>query len=402
MRIAIVDYGLGNLPNVQKALARAGAPEAAITSDPEIVAGADGVVLPGVGAFRAGMAGLRARGLVEPLRAVARSGRPLLGICLGAQLFLEASAEWGETEGLGLIPGRVEPLPAQPPAGRVRLPHIGWNWVAPRQPHPLFRDLGDGFWAYFAHSYAARPADPADIAAETEHGAPFVSAVARGSVAGVQFHPEKSGAAGLALLANWVAEVRRWAEFTLYPAIDLRGGRAVRLRQGRPDQATDYGDPVAAARRWLDQGARALHLVDLDGAFTGAAGSANAPAIAAIVAEARRRGVPVQLGGGLRTLEAIAAALDLGVSRVVVGSRALDEAFMAAALARFGPDRIVAGIDAREGRVATHGWLQVTEVSAVDLARRLYRLGVRHAVYTDVSRDGTLTGPDWAGLRAVA
>lgn len=196
--IAIVDYNVGNLPSVQKAFKAVGF-ETAITSDPEAIAAADGVVLPGVGAFGHAMESLAACGLVEPVRRYIASGRPMLGICVGLQLLFEVGEEFGETPGLGLLPGRVTRLP-----GRVKLPQIGWNLVEPVQrEHPILAGVQEPFYAYFVHSFAAEAADPADIAATTDYGRVFPSMVARGNLVGVQFHPEKSSEAGLQLLANF-------------------------------------------------------------------------------------------------------------------------------------------------------------------------------------------------------
>lgn len=407
-RIAIVDYGMGNLPNVRKAVLRAArtlaAPgeagadlpwEVTITARPEDVAGADGVILPGVGAFPAAMEALGRTGLGEAVVAAARAGRPVLGICLGQQLLFEESEEWTRTPGLGLLPGRVTRLP-----DTVKLPHIGWNEVTPLRPHPLLEGLEGGLWAYFVHSYAAEPADPADTLAVTDHGRPFPSLVARAGAMGAQFHPEKSSAAGIRLYANWLRLVAGTGGFTVYPAIDLKGGRAVRLRQGDMATATDYGDPVAAAHRWLQAGARALHVVDLDGAVAGR--PVNTAAVRAVVQAAKQAGAVVQLGGGLRTLADMAAALETGADRIVLGSAALDPERMAEAVRRFGPERVVAGIDARGGRVAVEGWTRTAEVAATDLGRRLRQVGVRHAVYTDIARDGMLGGPSDEGVRALA
>lgn len=404
-RIAIVDYGMGNLPNVRKAVLRAAreveagpagaAWDAVITDRPEDVAAADAVILPGVGAFPAAMAALGRTGLGEAVQAAARAGRPLLGICLGQQLLFEASEEWERTPGLGLVPGRVTRLP-----GGVKLPHIGWNEVTPQYPHPLLEGLEKGLWGYFVHSYAAEAAEPADALALTEYGRVFPSMVARGNVMGAQFHPEKSSAAGIRIYANWLRLVAAWRGFTVFPAIDLKGGRAVRLRQGDFATATDYGDPVAAAERWLAAGARALHVVDLDGAAAGH--PVNGSAVRAIVGAARRAGAVVQLGGGLRTLADMAAALDMGADRIVLGSAAVDPDLVREAVARFGPERVVAGIDARDGMVAVAGWTRTAGVAAVDLARSLRRAGVRHAVYTDIRRDGMLEGPPVDGVRELA
>jgi phosphoribosylformimino-5-aminoimidazole carboxamide ribotide isomerase len=179
------------------------------------------------------------------------------------------------------------------------------------------------------------------------------------------------------------------------PAVDIRGGRCVRLLQGRPDQETVYFDrPADAARRWADDGAEMIHVVDLDGAFTGE--PASFEAVAAIAREVR---VPLEVGGGIRTSETVARYLDLGVERVVVGSRALREPAWLAELCATHPGRIVAGIDARGGRVAVEGWAEVSEVDAVEFAQRLDGFGLRAVVFTDVATDGMMGGPNLPALR---
>jgi phosphoribosylformimino-5-aminoimidazole carboxamide ribotide isomerase len=180
----------------------------------------------------------------------------------------------------------------------------------------------------------------------------------------------------------------------LIPAIDLKDGRCVRLYQGDFAQTTVYSDdPVATARRWLDQGATRLHVVDLDGARGGR--PANTDAVLAIVQAA---GVPVQLGGGLRREEDVSAALALGVERVILGTAAVEQADLVARLAaRFG-DRVIVGVDARDGLVATAGWTETADVRAIDLVRHMADLGVQRVIYTDISRDGTLTEPNFAAL----
>lgn len=176
----------------------------------------------------------------------------------------------------------------------------------------------------------------------------------------------------------------------ILPAIDLRGGHCVRLAQGDYDRETVFGnDPGAVARRWVEQGASFLHLVDLDGAKLGR--PVNADAVRAAV---RAAGVPCQLGGGVRTEADVEAVLGWGVTRVIVGTRALRDPDWTAALCKRFPGRVVVGIDARDGRVLTDGWLQGSDVLAVDLARRCAGWGVAAVVYTDVSRDGMLVGPN--------
>ncbi len=185
----------------------------------------------------------------------------------------------------------------------------------------------------------------------------------------------------------------------IYPAIDLRGGRCVRLRQGQPDHETVYSaDPLQMARHWLSQGAAWLHIVDLDAALGQT--SPNQAAVRAIVAAS---GAPVQFGGGLRSLEAIEAAFALGVTRVVIGSAAVrNPALVSSALTRFGSSAVAIGIDSRAGKVAVHGWQETTQTSAVTLALQMKNLGVERIICTDVARDGMLQGPDLDGLRQMA
>lgn len=197
--IALVDYGIGNLRSVYKALAAVGA-EVQLTEYPAEILAAQKVVLPGVGAFGDGMAGLRARGLVEVILEVARRGTPLLGICVGMQLLFDAGEEMGEHPGLGLLPGRVKRFPQ----GSLKVPHTGWNQLHLVQPAPLLEGLQDGDYAYFNHSYYCAAADKGDIQAVTGYGLPVPSVVGRGSLWGVQFHPEKSQDVGLTILRNFV------------------------------------------------------------------------------------------------------------------------------------------------------------------------------------------------------
>lgn len=181
----------------------------------------------------------------------------------------------------------------------------------------------------------------------------------------------------------------------IYPAIDLRGGRCVRLRQGDYEQETVFStDPAAMATRWVEDGATFLHIVDLDGAKEGQ--PVNGPSVHAITQAA---GVPCQLGGGLRTREHVAAALAWGVSRVVIGTKALQSPEWLADVANEFPHQVVLGIDAKDGRVATQGWLQVSDVSAIDLARRFEHLPLAAIVYTDISRDGMLQGVNVAAMK---
>ena len=204
--IAIIDYGMGNLRSVEKALAYVGG-DPVITSDPNQVAEADKVVLPGVGAFGAAMENLQRNDLDAAVRQVVQHGRPFLGICLGLQLLFEESSEMGLVLGLGLLPGKVVRFFEQetpPEATGLKVPHIGWNALKIRRPSRLLCGLEEGARVYFVHSYYPQPADPGIIAATSDYGGEFCCAIEQGHIAAVQFHPEKSGAVGLQILRNFV------------------------------------------------------------------------------------------------------------------------------------------------------------------------------------------------------
>jgi glutamine amidotransferase len=199
--IAIADYGMGNRRSVEKALAHVGA-RSQVTSDHDALRAADGVILPGVGAFPEAMRNVRALGLEDVLRGLSA---PLLGICLGMQLLFERSSEFEGATGLGLLPGEVTPLRAP------KLPHIGWNRVRFERSSALTEGLGEAAAFYHVHSFACRPAEASDVVGRGEYGEPFASIVERGSTYGVQFHPEKSSGDGLALLANFARVCARVA-----------------------------------------------------------------------------------------------------------------------------------------------------------------------------------------------
>jgi glutamine amidotransferase len=211
LRVAVTDYGAGNLVSIGRALETLGA-VATIVRDPAGLGSADALVVPGVGAAAPAMERLERHGLAAPIRAWVESGRPFLGICLGLQLLYDGSDEDGATT-LGLLAGRTVAL-----RGAPTLPHIGWNQVERRGAHPLLAGVPDGSDLYFVHSFVVAPTDEATIVAETVHGSAFPSVIASGNVLGVQFHPERSGADGLRILANFIG----WAA-----AADRPGGRPV-------------------------------------------------------------------------------------------------------------------------------------------------------------------------------
>lgn len=204
--IAIVDYGVGNLFSLCRSLEAIGQ-KAVITGDPAVIAGASRVILPGVGAFSDAAAKLRESGLDQVVIAEASKGKKLMGICLGMQLLFEKSFEFGEYEGLGLIPGHVRPIADVIPS-KLKIPHIGWNalhFPTDQEKHTIFSSTSEGDCVYFVHSFYAADCEPYVIAT-TEYGAPLTAAVAKGNVMGCQFHPEKSGSVGLGILRAFCEE----------------------------------------------------------------------------------------------------------------------------------------------------------------------------------------------------
>ena len=195
--IAIVDYGVGNLFSLNSSLEMIGA-ESVVTADEAVLRSADKILLPGVGAFEDAAKKLRESGLADLIKELAAEGKPLLGICLGMQMLFERSYEYGEHEGLGLIPGSVRPIRDVIPAD-YKIPHIGWNDLRFRRENPLFKYVKEGDCVYFVHSFYASDCDEFTVAT-AEYGAELTAAVAKGNVYGCQFHPEKSGNVGLAIL----------------------------------------------------------------------------------------------------------------------------------------------------------------------------------------------------------
>ena len=200
MRVAIIDYGVGNLRSVEKAFAATGC-DATITGDERELRAAERLVLPGVGAFGACMKALRERGFDRLVREKAREGTPLLGVCVGMQLLFEESDEFGATTGLGLLKGKVRRF-----SNDLVVPHVGWNRIHQTQPHALFEGVSEGSFCYFVHSFYCEPEDETVIAGETEYGGCYASVVAEKNICGVQFHPEKSQEVGLRMLRNFATD----------------------------------------------------------------------------------------------------------------------------------------------------------------------------------------------------
>lgn len=202
--IAIIDYGMGNLRSVQKGFEKAGF-DAVVTADPKVVLGAERVVLPGVGAFRDCMNNLEQGGFVEPILRVIREGRPFLGICVGMQLLLTDSVEFGLNKGLDVIPGHVLRFPdgMEERGEKLAVPHMGWNQLNFKNSPSFLSGLDEGTNVYFVHSYYAKPDDDAFVATTTNYGFDFCSSIVKDNLVATQFHPEKSQDAGLRILKNF-------------------------------------------------------------------------------------------------------------------------------------------------------------------------------------------------------
>jgi glutamine amidotransferase len=199
--IALIDYGIGNLRSVEKAFRAVGA-DVELTEDPAMILSSRKAILPGVGAFGDGMAGLRQRGLEKTVRDLVAQGTPLLGICVGMQVLFEESEERGRHKGLGLLPGRVRGFPSND----MKVPQTGWNQILFTPESPLLEGIEPGDYAYFNHGYFCDAADPSHILARTDYGLAYPSVVGRGRLYGVQFHPEKSQRVGLQILRNFVTK----------------------------------------------------------------------------------------------------------------------------------------------------------------------------------------------------
>ena len=416
--IAIVDYGVGNIFSLKCSLAALGE-DVVLTADPQTLASADGIILPGVGAFEDARAKLAVGGLDGLVVRLAGEGKPLLGICLGMQMLFDESLEFGVHEGLGLIPGRVVSMRGVIPED-FAIPQIGWNALAYTENGPgrLLDTTPEGAYVYFVHSFYASECD-ADTTATCDYGVPLTAVVERGNVFGCQFHPEKSGHVGLEILRRFCEIAKETAGQTtktsetgnqgmlIFPAIDIIGGKVVRLTKGDYAQVTVYGDsPLEVARAFEAAGATCIHMVDLEGAKTGAT-----PNLEAILAVARETSLFCEVGGGVRSMDVVRAYLDGGVDRVIIGTAAVkDPAFLAAAVAEY-DDRIAVGVDLRDGCVAIHGWTEVSDLDGVGFCRSLERAGVATVIVTDISKDGVLAGcnvelyrtlSEACGLRIVA
>src|SRR4029077_1025103 len=399
--VVIVDSGVANLASIASAFRRLGA-TVVVTGDKWVVRGAPRVVLPGVGAFGAGLGALRARRLDQAIARAGARGTPLLGVCLGMQMLCEASEEAPGVAGLGVIPGACRRLPED-----VRVPHLGWDAVPA---------AGGGLVATgvaaFANSYALREAPPGWVPAWTTHGARFVAALQKDGERLLvrQFHPELSGACGAALLERWLAGAKGAPAPALsgstpgllprvVPCLDVRDGRVVKGVQFQ--HLRDAGDPASQAALYETQAADEIVVRDVAASAEGRA--TQIETVARVRAAIR---IPLTVGGGIRTVDDARRLLAAGADKVSVNTAAVQRpALLPELAAEFGSQCVVLAIDARRAgngwEALTHGGRQAGPSDAVVWAQEAAGLGAGEILLTSWDRDGTRAGPDLELLRAV-
>ena len=391
--VAIVDYKAGNLTSVRNAFAAIGV-ETVVTRDPEVVAKADRVVFPGVGAAGSAMGNLRSLGLVDAVRKAAET-KPFLGICLGMQILFERSEEDGGVDLLGILPGQVRRFP---PNG-AKVPEIGWNQV---------NGLVD---YYFVHSYYAEVGE--FTSGTTSYaGVTFTSEVRRGNLLACQFHPEKSGKAGLRLLERWLAgdteaegapNVPTELTRRVIPCLDVRNGRVTKGVKFKNN--IDLGDPVEMAVAYSDGGADELVFYDIT-----ASAERRPIDIGMVEAVARSVRIPFAVGGGISCLADMERVILAGAEKVSVNSLAVrNPSIIAEGAAAFGKQCIVLGMDPVKSpkcpsgyEITTRGFREFTGMDAVEWAKRAADLGAGEIVVNSVDADGTRQGFELELTRMIA
>jgi imidazole glycerol phosphate synthase glutamine amidotransferase subunit len=401
--VVIVDSGVANLASVQHAFVRLGA-AVGVTRDPAVARVAARLVLPGVGAFGAGIGALRSRGLDAAVLDAVASGTPVLAICLGMQMLCESSEESPGVSGLGLVPGTCTRLPDE-----VRVPHLGWNAVDP-DPACRFVSPMDAAWA---NSYALPDAPRGWAAAWTTHGTRFVAALERDAVMACQFHPELSGAAGRELMRRWLTreELDRQAvprgpsresglAVRIVPCLDVQDGRVVKGVQFA--DLRDAGDPAEQAARYEAQGADEIVMLDI-----AASPSSRSTQVETVRQVRAVLGIPLTVGGGVRSVDEAQRILAAGADKVSVNSAAVARPNLLAELAReFGSQCIVLAIDARQldggWEVLVLGGRQRAGLDVLQWAQRGVALGAGEILLTSWDRDGTRRGCDLELLNGVS
>jgi len=399
--VVIVDSGVANLASIASGFRRIGG-NVEVTGDEGIVRDAPRVVLPGVGAFGAGLGALRARGLDKAVTQAAARGTPLLGVCLGMQMLCEASEEAPGVAGLGVIPGTCRRLPED-----VRVPPPGCNAVTAVSQAGLI----DSGVAAFANSYALLEAPPGWTPAWTTHGVRFVAALERGRVLACQFHPELSGAYGAALLERWLSGAKAAPSAPagegpepgllprVVPCLDVRDGRVVKGVQFQ--HLRDAGDPASQGALYESQGADEIVVLDVAASAEGRA--TQIETVARVRAAIR---IPLTVGGGVRSVDDARRLLAAGADKVSVNTAAVQRpALLSELAAEFGSQCVVLAIDARRTgggwEALTHGGRTPGRPDAVEWAREAAALGAGEILLTSWDRDGTRAGPDLELLRAV-
>jgi len=409
--IVVVDYGMGNLGSIVNMVRKVGG-RARRSTGPEDLAEADKIILPGVGSFDEGMRNLRAGGYVAPLAARARDGRtPVLGICLGVQLFTRGSEE-GAEPGLSWI--EADTVRFRPDAGgdRLKVPHMGWNTVRPRRAHPLLPDPDRPRRFYFVHSYHVRCDAPADVLATTRYGVEFASAVARGNIVGTQFHPEKSHRYGMELMRRFVhdgpagetAPAARPAgadrRTRVIPCLLLKGSGLVKTT--RFADPVYLGDCINTVKIFNDKEVDELALLDVTATAKG-----RGPRLDLLARLANECFMPLSYGGGVRSVEDVRAVLGLGFEKVIVNTRAAEEpAFIRRAADAAGSQSVVVSIDAGRRRkgweVRTRAGTRATGLEPATFARQMEAAGAGEILLNAIERDGTMEGYDVELIRRVA
>ncbi len=403
--IALIDYRAGNLTSVRKALAAIGA-DVFTPETPAALAPARGIIVPGVGHFDATRA--LDRDWVEAILARVGVGRPVLGICLGMQWLFEGSDEAPDLPGLGLLGAGGRCRRAGDAASRF--PHVGWNSLDRRRNASIVDGVADGAQVYFTHSFVAPVTG--DTVAATEHGESFAAIVQRGHIAGVQFHPEKSGDVGpadpakLSAASSPMTSEEAWSSHAakrIIACLDVRDGEVV--KGVNFEGLRGAGDPAELARRYNSEGIDELVILDITATLERRRALADT-----IRAVARELFIPLAVGGGIRTEDDAAAAIDAGADKVSLNTAALSNPGLITKLAeRYGSQAVLVAIDAkkdaaREGRFAVYARSGSTSADrdAVDWAREAESRGAGEILLTSIDRDGTKAGFDCPLTAAVS
>ena len=424
--IGIIDYGAGNLGSVQKTFAYLDVPHRVITSADEI-GGMNGIVLPGVGAFGAAAEKLRNSGFASALKEYIAADRPFLGICLGMQLLLDSSRETDGVPGLGIVKGTCLRF------RQGKVPQIGWNRVNFRGKTKLFAGIPDGAYFYFLHSYYLQEEEAGLCAAVTDYHKPFTSVITRGNLWGVQFHPEKSGEAGLQVIKNWLEITKKLLrhdtaesgvvhESRVSPCpgtakrqnVPLRSGMTVRIipcldvDKGRVKKGVkfkdirDAGDPVELANFYNNQGADEITFLDI-----GATYQSRRILLDVVEKVSRQVFVPLSVGGGISSIEDMRRVLNAGADKVSLCSAALrDPSLLTQGAKLFGSQCIVLSIDAQRAGSSWHAFVNGgridSGIDALQWAEQGEKLGAGEILLNSIDRDGTKAGYDLELTRKVS